>query len=91
MGSNSSCWSWPGDPNLLTLVAFQAIHEADIILPDKLVLHEVLKLIPPQTEILISPKKFCANASAAQEELKCLGLNALEQSKDVVKALPGIS
>ncbi|CAG8834969.1 36451_t:CDS:1, partial [Gigaspora margarita] len=69
----------PGDPNLLTLVAFQAIHEADIILPDKLVLDEVLKLILPQTEVLILPKKFCADASAAQEELNRLGLNALEQ------------
>ncbi|CAG8846996.1 37733_t:CDS:2, partial [Gigaspora margarita] len=69
----------PGDPNLLTRAAFQAMHEADIILTDKLVPDEVLKLIPPQTEILISPKKFCADANAAQEELNRLGLNALNQ------------
>ncbi|CAG8557661.1 11933_t:CDS:2 [Racocetra fulgida] len=75
----------PGDPNLLTRAAFQAIHEADIILSDKLVPEEVLKLIPSQTEILISPKKFCADANAAQEELNRLGLNALNQGKDVVR------
>ncbi|RIB16141.1 tetrapyrrole methylase [Gigaspora rosea] len=79
----------PGDPNLLTRAAFQAIHEADIILSDKLVPDEVLKLIPPQTEILISPKKFCADANAAQEELNRLGLNALDQGKDVVRLKQG--
>ncbi|CAG8619758.1 7981_t:CDS:2 [Cetraspora pellucida] len=79
----------PGDPNLLTRAAFQAIHEADIILSDKLVPEEVLKLIPSQTEILISPKKFCADANAAQEELNRLGLNALNQGKNVVRLKQG--
>ncbi|CAG8499599.1 5050_t:CDS:2 [Scutellospora calospora] len=79
----------PGDPNLLTRAAFQAIHEADIILSDKLVPDEVLKLVPSQTEILISPKKFCADANAAQQELNRLGLNALNQGKDVVRLKQG--
>ncbi|CAG8675116.1 12362_t:CDS:2 [Dentiscutata heterogama] len=79
----------PGDPNLLTRAAFQAIYEADIVLTDKLVPEEVLKLIPPQTEILVSPKKFCADANAAQEELNRLGLNALNQGKDVVRLKQG--
>ncbi|CAG8503170.1 5634_t:CDS:10 [Acaulospora morrowiae] len=79
----------PGDPNLLTLAAFQAIQEADVILSDKLVPNEVLKLIPPHKEVLIAAKKFCANVEASQEELNRLGLEALNQGKDVVRLKQG--
>ncbi|CAG8730399.1 6166_t:CDS:2, partial [Acaulospora colombiana] len=79
----------PGDPNLLTRAAYQAIQEADVILSDKLVPSEVLKLIPQQTEVLVAAKKFCANAEASQEELNRLGLEALSQGKDVVRLKQG--
>ncbi|RHZ70862.1 hypothetical protein Glove_265g23 [Diversispora epigaea] len=81
--------SGPGDPNLLTLAAYQAIQEADVILSDKLVPNEVLKLIPSHIEVLIAAKKFCANVEASQAELNRLGLEALNQGKKVVRLKQG--
>ncbi|CAG8456009.1 272_t:CDS:2 [Diversispora eburnea] len=81
--------SGPGDPNLLTLAAYQAMQEADVILSDKLVPSEVLKLIPSHIEVLIAAKKFCANVEASQAELNRLGLEALNQGKKVVRLKQG--
>jgi hypothetical protein len=79
----------PGDPKLLTLAAFQAIQEADLILSDKLVSDEVLKLIPKHIEVFIAARKFCANVEAAQAELNRVGLDALNLGKDVVRLKQG--
>ncbi|CAI2169876.1 8744_t:CDS:10 [Funneliformis geosporum] len=79
----------PGDPNLLTRAAYQAIQEADLILSDKLVPKEVLKLIPHNTEIFVAAKKFCANVEAAQAELNRVALDALNQGKVVVRLKQG--
>jgi len=79
----------PGDPNLLTRAAYQAIQEADLILSDKLVPNEVLKLIPQHTEVFIAAKKFCANVEAIQAELNRAALDALNQGKDVVRLKQG--
>jgi uroporphyrin-III C-methyltransferase len=79
----------PGDPNLLTRAAYQAIQEADLILSDKLVPNEVLKLIPSHVEVFIAARKFCANVEAAQAELNRAGLDALNQGKDVVRLKQG--
>ncbi|RIA84673.1 tetrapyrrole methylase [Glomus cerebriforme] len=79
----------PGDPNLLTRAAYQAIQEADLILSDKLVPKEVLKLIPKHTEVFVAAKKFCANVEAAQAELNNAGLDALNRGKDVVRLKQG--
>ncbi|CAG8619690.1 8272_t:CDS:2 [Rhizophagus irregularis] len=79
----------PGDPKLLTLSAYQAIQEADLILSDKLVSEEVLELIPKHTEVFIAAKKFCANVEAAQAELNRVGLDALNLGKYVVRLKQG--
>jgi hypothetical protein len=79
----------PGDPNLLTRAAYQAIQEADLILSDKLVSDEIIKLIPQNTEVFIAAKKFCANVEAAQAELNRVALDALNQGKDVVRLKQG--
>ncbi len=42
--------SGPGDPNLITLRAAQLLKEADIIIYDRLVSKEILKMIPAETE-----------------------------------------
>lgn len=79
----------PGDPKLLTLSAYQAIQEADLILSDKLVSDEVLEIIPKHTEVFIAARKFCANVEAAQAELNRVGLDALNLGKDVVRLKQG--
>ena len=41
----------PGDPDLLTLRAFNAINTADIVVHDGLVDERILKLIPKKTPL----------------------------------------
>ncbi|MEM3085216.1 MAG: SAM-dependent methyltransferase, partial [Nitrososphaerales archaeon] len=38
--------SGPGDPGLLTLKAFELVRSADVILYDRLVSNQILKMIP---------------------------------------------
>ncbi len=55
-------WVWltgagPGDPGLLTLHAYQAIQDADLIYYDALVSEEILELVPSATEIIYVGKR----------------------------------
>lgn len=55
-------WVWligagPGDPGLLTLHAYQAIQDADLIYYDALVSEEILELVPAATEIIYVGKR----------------------------------
>ncbi|CAI5756764.1 unnamed protein product [Candida verbasci] len=80
--------SGPGSISLLTLGALNAICSADLILADKLVQQQVLDLIPRHTEFFIA-RKFPGNAEKAQEELLDMGLNALNQGKNVIRLKQG--
>jgi len=82
--------SGPGSVALLTLGALQTIHQADLILADKLVPQEVLDLIPKNhgPELFIA-RKFPGNAERAQEELLTMGLEALEKGKFVLRLKQG--
>ncbi|KAG5417260.1 MET1 [Candida metapsilosis] len=82
--------SGPGSVALLTLGAVQTIHQADLILADKLVPQEVLDLIPKNhgPELFIA-RKFPGNAERAQEELLTLGLEALQKGKFVLRLKQG--
>lgn len=82
--------SGPGSVALLTLGALQTIHQADLILADKLVPQEVLDLIPKNhgPELFIA-RKFPGNAERAQEELLTLGLQALQKGKFVLRLKQG--
>jgi len=55
-------WVWltgagPGDPGLLTLNAYQAIQDADLIYYDALVSEEILELVPSSTKIIYVGKR----------------------------------
>jgi len=78
----------PGSPSLLTLAAFTAIRQADLILSDKLVPEQVLSIIPKHIQVEIA-RKFPGNADTAQEELLHKGYNALVQGKNVVRLKQG--
>ncbi|KAI5949995.1 MET1 [Candida theae] len=82
--------SGPGSVALLTLGAIQTIHQADLILADKLVPQEVLDLIPKNhgPELFIA-RKFPGNAERAQEELLTMGLEALQKGKFVLRLKQG--
>ncbi|KAJ5472968.1 hypothetical protein N7530_006969 [Penicillium desertorum] len=80
--------SGPGHPDLLTRATYHAIHNADIILADKLVPAPVLDLIPRRTEVHIA-RKFPGNADQAQEEFLVMGLAALKQGRQVLRLKQG--
>ncbi|EEB06153.2 uroporphyrin methyltransferase [Schizosaccharomyces japonicus yFS275] len=80
--------SGPGNPDLLTVAAREAIQRAHFVLADKLVPGPVLRLIPRHTPVFIA-RKFPGNASNAQDELHELALEALEQGQYVVRLKQG--
>jgi uroporphyrin-III C-methyltransferase len=47
----------PGDPSLLTIAAYKAIQEADIIVYDALVSEEILKLAPSKAKLHFAGKR----------------------------------
>lgn len=80
--------SGPGSPDLLTKATIAAIHNADMVLADKLVPSAVLDIIPRRTVVHIA-RKFPGNADAAQDELLDLGLRGLESGKLVLRLKQG--
>lgn len=58
----------PGDPELLTLKAYKIISQAKIIVHDHLVSDEILKLAPPDAQ-LIKVGKQCGKTSCKQEDI----------------------
>ncbi|KAI8971869.1 tetrapyrrole methylase [Mycotypha africana] len=85
-GSITLVGAGTGDPDLLTIAAYKAIEEADLILSDKIVPEEVLKLVKCDLKIA---RKFPGNADAAQEEFNKLALKAIHQGKKVVRLKQG--
>ncbi|CAO3614337.1 unnamed protein product [Cunninghamella echinulata] len=75
-----------GDPKLLTLAAYDAIKEADLVLSDKIVPAEVVALVDCELKIA---RKFPGNADAAQQEFNDMALKALKQGKKVVRLKQG--
>jgi uroporphyrin-III C-methyltransferase len=86
VGTITLVGSGPGDPNLLTLSAHQAIKDADLVLSDKIVPAEVIALVECELKIA---RKFPGNADAAQHEFNALALVELKQGKKVVRLKQG--
>ncbi|OBZ85166.1 putative uroporphyrinogen-III C-methyltransferase [Choanephora cucurbitarum] len=86
MGSIALVGSGTGDPELLTIAAYKAIKEADLVLSDKIVPEEVVALVECELKIA---RKFPGNADAAQQEFNELALHAVRQGKKVVRLKQG--
>ncbi|XP_078440070.1 urophorphyrin methylase 1 [Wolffia australiana] len=78
----------PGDPELLTLKAVRAIEAADLILYDRLVSHEVLRLVRPDARLLYVGKTSGYH-SRTQEEIHQLLWNFAEAGANVVRLKGG--
>jgi uroporphyrin-III C-methyltransferase len=76
----------PGDPQLLTVYAVQAINSADLVLADRLTPPAILNLVKCDMHIA---KKTKGNAENAQNELNRLGLQALREGRKVVRLKNG--
>jgi len=74
----------PGDPNLLTLKAYDLIQKGDIILYDRLVSQEILDLIPNHVETI-----YVGKDHYFQEEINQLMLQLVKKGKKVIRLKSG--
>ncbi len=78
----------PGDIGLLTLKGIEAIKQADVVIYDRLVGEEILKLIPKQAEIINAGKRSSDHKIPQCEINKILLEKALE-GKNVLRLKGG--
>ncbi len=78
----------PGDPELLTVKAVNAINTADIILYDQLVSEEIRQLFPSTTTAIFVGKSK-GRHSIAQESLNQLLINKAQQGLNVCRLKGG--
>lgn len=78
----------PGDAELLTLKAYHAIQNSDVILYDALVSDEVVALFPKQVKRIYVGKRY-ANHSMSQEDIITLMLKLALEGKQVVRVKGG--
>ncbi len=78
----------PGAADLLTLKAYRALQNADVILYDALVSDEVVALFPSKPERIYVGKRF-AQHSMSQEDITALMLKLALEGKQVVRVKGG--
>jgi uroporphyrin-III C-methyltransferase/precorrin-2 dehydrogenase/sirohydrochlorin ferrochelatase len=78
----------PGDPELLTLKALRALHDADVILYDRLVSPAVLDL-SRRDAARICVGKAAGNIGSTQEQINALLIEHARQGKRVVRLKGG--
>ncbi|MFV0576894.1 MAG: uroporphyrinogen-III C-methyltransferase [Vibrio sp.] len=87
-GSVALVGAGPGDPNLLTIKAYQELQTADVVVYDQLVSREILQLIPATTET-IKVGKQCNKPSATQSSINELLVQLAQQGKRVCRLKGG--
>jgi len=74
----------PGDPELLTSAARRVLHEADVVVADRLAPRAVLDELPAHVEI-VDAAKLPRGRSAAQEEINRVIVERAREGKRVVR------
>jgi uroporphyrin-III C-methyltransferase/precorrin-2 dehydrogenase/sirohydrochlorin ferrochelatase len=78
----------PGDPELLTLKALRALHDAEVILHDQLVSAEILSLAPAHAERIDVGKKGYGRA-CKQSDINALMVGLARAGRRVVRLKAG--
>jgi uroporphyrin-III C-methyltransferase len=78
----------PGDPELLTVKALRLLRSADAVLYDDLVAPEILKLIPPATQMQNVGKR-CGSKAMRQEEINFLLVTLAASGLQVLRLKSG--
>ena len=81
-GKLSLVGAGPGDPELLTMQALRLIKEADLVVSDRLVSHEILAVV--QCELLVA-NKTPGCAEKAQEQIYQWVCDAVKAGRNVVR------
>ncbi len=79
----------PGAPGLLTLLAYHALQQADVIVHDALVSAAVLDLAPQETERIAAGKRGGDAASMPQEEITALLIDLARKKRRVLRLKGG--
>ncbi len=78
----------PGDPDLLTFRALRLMHQADVVLHDRLVSDEVLSLCPPEAEYIYVGKRRSEH-TMAQDTINDTLLQHAKAGKRVLRLKGG--
>lgn len=78
----------PGDPELLTLKAFRLLQEADVVVHDRLVSNEILKLVRTDAT-LVDVGKAMSRHTLPQGEINALLVKLSREGKRVVRLKGG--
>ncbi|MCD6036009.1 MAG: cobA [Rickettsiales bacterium] len=78
----------PGDPELLTLKAHRRLQEADVVIYDRLISEEILKLIPSRVEKIYAGKS-CRTHHMTQEEINACLVEEAGKGRRVVRLKGG--
>ena len=77
----------PGDPELLTVKAFRAIQEAELVVSDNLVPKDILALV--RGKLFIALKKSEGRADQSQDELMNVALEGARSGLNVIRLKNG--
>ncbi|MEL6920927.1 MAG: siroheme synthase CysG [Pseudomonadota bacterium] len=78
----------PGDPDLLTMKARRTLHEADVVLHDRLVSNDILELARREATIIETGKKGFGEAWT-QDDINTLMIERARQGAHVVRLKSG--
>ncbi len=80
----------PGDPDLITIKAVEALRQAEVVLTDRLVSEVILhRYVPANAEIIYVGKECRNNVSTPQQEINKLILKYAAEGKTVVRLKGG--
>jgi uroporphyrin-III C-methyltransferase len=78
----------PGDPELLTRKAWRVLQSANVVLHDDLVSQEVLRVLPPSSQ-LVNVGKRCGAKSISQDEINALMVQLAGEGKILARLKSG--
>ena len=78
----------PGDPDLLTLRAWRALRQADVVLHDALVSSQILELIPGRV-MIVNVGKRCGSKAITQEQINAMLVSFAAAGNRVVRLKAG--
>jgi uroporphyrin-III C-methyltransferase len=78
----------PGDPELLTRKAWRVLQSANVVLHDDLVPQELLRVLPPTTQV-VNVGKRCGAKGISQAEINALMVQLAREGKIVARLKSG--